>query len=139
MRRAKVPSHATTSKPGYFVCPACGSGELLPRGSNLARCGSCGCAFDDAIVGTLKQIVALPDALGEHACEECDHPEMRHLPDGVFHCPACGSEVLPIFWVPLLVFMSRLQRIEAERVLKKGVWGIGGHRDHSLNEVRGGN
>jgi ribosomal protein L37AE/L43A len=96
VRRAKVLSHATTSKPGYFVCPACGSGELLPRGSNLARCGSCGCAFDDAIVGTLKQIVALPDALGEHACEECDHPEMRHLPDGVFHCPACGSEVLPI-------------------------------------------
>jgi uncharacterized Zn finger protein (UPF0148 family) len=46
-------------------------------------------------MATLQQIVALPDALGEHACE-CGHPEMRRLPDGTFHCPACGSEVLPI-------------------------------------------
>ena len=32
--------------------------------------------------------------------EECGHPEMCRLPDGVFHCPACGSEVLPAkgFW-----------------------------------------
>ena len=22
---------------------------------------------------------------------EYGHPEMRRLPDGVFHCPACGS------------------------------------------------
>lgn len=28
--------------------------------------------------------------------DACGHPEMRRLPDGVFHCPACGSEVLPI-------------------------------------------
>ncbi|HEX2183234.1 MAG TPA: hypothetical protein VHH10_13200 [Rubrobacteraceae bacterium] len=33
--------------------------------------------------------------VGYHACE-CGHPGMRLLPDGVFHCPACGSEVLPI-------------------------------------------
>ncbi|MBA2715209.1 MAG: hypothetical protein H0U55_16875, partial [Rubrobacteraceae bacterium] len=26
---------------------------------------------------------------------ECGHPEMRRLPDGTYHCPACGSEVLP--------------------------------------------
>jgi hypothetical protein len=44
---------------------------------------------------TLRRISALPNALGSHACE-CGHPEMRLLPDGVFHCPACGSEVLPI-------------------------------------------
>jgi hypothetical protein len=43
---------------------------------------------------TLHQIVALPDALGRHACD-CGHPEMRLLPDGVYWCPACGSEVLP--------------------------------------------
>jgi uncharacterized Zn finger protein (UPF0148 family) len=48
------------------------------------------------MLGALLQIVALPDALGKHACEECGHPEMRRLPDGTFHCPACGSEVLPI-------------------------------------------
>jgi len=43
----------------------------------------------------LRQITDLPDALGGHACE-CGHPEMRCLPDGTFHCPACGSEVHPI-------------------------------------------
>jgi hypothetical protein len=47
------------------------------------------------MVEALRQITDLPDALGAHACE-CDHPEMRHLPDGTFHCPSCGSEVLPI-------------------------------------------
>jgi hypothetical protein len=94
MRRAKVPS-CTTSRPGYLACPVCGSGELLSRGSDLAGCDSCGLGFDGAIVGTLKQIVALPDTLGSHACE-CGHPEMRCLPDGTFHCPACGLEVLPI-------------------------------------------
>jgi ribosomal protein L37AE/L43A len=48
---------------------------------------------------TLEQIIALPDALGEHACG-CGHPEMRRLPDGMFHCPACGSEVFPIEAIP---------------------------------------
>jgi hypothetical protein len=43
----------------------------------------------------LRQITALPEALGSHACE-CGHPEMRRLPDGTFHCPSCGSEVGPI-------------------------------------------
>jgi len=43
----------------------------------------------------LRSIGTLPEALGSHACE-CGHPEMRRLPDGVFHCPACGSEVFPI-------------------------------------------
>jgi hypothetical protein len=43
---------------------------------------------------TLRDVVGLPDALGAHACE-CGHPEMRKLPGSVYHCPACGSEVLP--------------------------------------------
>ena len=43
----------------------------------------------------LRQITDLPDAVGRHACE-CGHPEMRRLPDGKRHCPACGSEVVPI-------------------------------------------
>ena len=63
--------------------------------SRLAECDRCRRAFDKTIVETLKQIVTLPEALGEHSCE-CGHPEMRRLPDGVFHCPACGSEVLPV-------------------------------------------
>src|SRR5215208_4869755 len=33
--------------------------------------------------------------IGDHACE-CGHPEMRRLPNGVYRCPACGSEVTPI-------------------------------------------
>ena len=43
----------------------------------------------------LRRIAGLQEVLGRHACE-CGHPEMRRLPDGVFHCPSCGSEVLPI-------------------------------------------
>ena len=50
---------------------------------------------------TLRRITDLPEALGSHACE-CGHPEMRRLPDGTFHCPACGSEVLPVGLSPSL-------------------------------------
>jgi hypothetical protein len=47
------------------------------------------------LLETLRQIAGLPDANGRHACE-CGHPEMRRLPDDVYWCPACGSEVLPV-------------------------------------------
>ena len=87
-------SSRATSRPGRIVCPACGSWELRLRGAGLAGCDCCGRDVDGAVLRILEQIVALPDALGAHACE-CGHPEMRRLPDGVFHCPACGSEVLP--------------------------------------------
>jgi hypothetical protein len=90
----KTPSRKT-SKPRHIVCPACGSGELRPsRGPELAGCDSCGFSAEGAIFRTLERIAALPDALGAHSCE-CGHPEMRRLPDVVFHCPACGAEVLP--------------------------------------------
>jgi hypothetical protein len=97
MRRPAVGS-PTASRADEIVCPGCGCGQLQPpRGflSRLAECDRCRRAFDKSIVETLKQIVTLPEALGEHSCE-CGHPEMRRLPDGVFHCPACGSEVLPV-------------------------------------------
>ena len=90
----KASSH-TTSRPRNIICPACGSGELWPRGPELAGCDSCGLCVGGAIFRTLEQIATLPDVLGRHACE-CDHPEMRRLPDGVFHCPACRSEVIPL-------------------------------------------
>lgn len=77
------------------VCPLCETAILQPVGQNSARCSSCGCLLHGDILETLRQIAALPDALGNHACE-CGHPEMRHLPDGVSWCPACGSEVLPL-------------------------------------------
>jgi ribosomal protein L37AE/L43A len=89
----KVSSLASRSD--YLVCPGCQEGELHPFGGECARCSSCGCILGAAMLLTLEQIIALPDALGKHACE-CSHPEMRRLPGGAFHCPACGSEVLPI-------------------------------------------
>ena len=98
MRRPSVGSATTASRADYLVCPVCGCGQLQPPQrflSRLVECDFCECAFDKTIVETLKQIVALPEALGKHPCE-CGHPEMRHLPDGVFHCPACRAEVLPI-------------------------------------------
>jgi ribosomal protein L37AE/L43A len=90
----KAPSR-TTSRPHYIVCPRCGSGELQPQRPHLASCASCGLTVEGAVFRTLEQIATLPAALGRHVCE-CGHPEMRRLPDGVFHCPACGSEVLPL-------------------------------------------
>ena len=95
MRRRSVLTQLT-SKPDHLVCPTCGYAALRPRGplSRSADCESCRCTYGDVTVGTLKQIAALPDAIGKHACE-CGHPEMRSLPDGTFHCPACRSEVVP--------------------------------------------
>jgi ribosomal protein L37AE/L43A len=78
-----------------ITCPLCESGRLVPLGHGFARCGSCGMPLVGSMWETLREIVGLPDALGSHPCE-CGHPEMRRLPDGVFHCPACGSEVLPV-------------------------------------------
>jgi uncharacterized Zn finger protein (UPF0148 family) len=98
MRRPGDGSATTASRADFLVCPGCGCGQLQPPRSPLSRllkCDHCECAFDNPIVETLKQIVALPEALGEHSCE-CGHPEMRRLPDGAFHCPACRAEVLPV-------------------------------------------
>jgi hypothetical protein len=94
MRRRSGQAHLTCSSE-HLVCPACGYSVLRRRGflSRWAECESFCCALDGITVGTLEQIVALPDALGEHACE-CGHPYMRSLPEGTFHCPACQSEVV---------------------------------------------
>jgi ribosomal protein L37AE/L43A len=76
-------------------CPFCELYELRPFGRHSARCPSCGISLSGELLKTLQQISELPDAIGRHACE-CGQPEMRHLPDGVYWCPACGSEVIPI-------------------------------------------
>jgi hypothetical protein len=96
MRRPGVGS-AIASRADEVVCPGCGCGRLLPRGflSCLAECDRRGRAFDKTILEPLKQIVALPRAMGKHPCE-CGHLEMPRLPAGVFHCPACRAEVLPV-------------------------------------------
>jgi len=82
-------------------CPFCEVYDLeQPAGSNSARCASCKGSLDAELLNTFRQIQTLPDALGSHPCEECGHPEMRKLPDGVFHCSACGSEVVPAYGSP---------------------------------------
>jgi ribosomal protein L37AE/L43A len=77
-----------------IVCPRCEIGEVSALGSALARCDFCGRTVDGTVLESLQQIVSLPEAIGSHACE-CGHPEMRRLPNEVYWCPACGSEVLP--------------------------------------------
>jgi len=84
------------SKSDSLICPLCEAGGLRPSGHDSMRCESCDGHLSGAMLQTLSQITALPDSLGCHPCEECGHPEMRRLPDGIFHCPACGSEVLPV-------------------------------------------
>ena len=90
----KAPSD-TRSRPHHIVCPFCGTGELVSLGEGFARCESCGLPLLGSTLETLRDVIGLPDVLGTHPCD-CGHPEMRKLPDGVFHCPACRSEVLPI-------------------------------------------
>lgn len=84
-----------TSRPDLLMCPLCGTGELRTCGREAAWCSSCAGVVGWEVLGTLQVIAALPDVLGGHSCE-CGHPEMRLLPDGTYHCPACGSEVLPV-------------------------------------------
>ena len=78
-----------------LTCPFCSEAELRAFGRNSLRCDECGGVLGGALLETLDMIVTLPDAAGVHACE-CGHPEMRRLPDGVYRCPACGSEVTPV-------------------------------------------
>src|SRR5215210_5115224 len=83
------------SRLGSLVCPLCEGHRLDARGRSSARCDSCRGIVSGARLEALRQITDLPEALGSHACE-CGHPEMRRLPDGTRHCPACGSEVVPV-------------------------------------------
>lgn len=77
-----------------ILCPLCEVDEMLMVGSSVARCDSCEYTMGGELIGTLRGMTQLPEAVGRHACE-CGYPEMRLLPDGVYHCPSCGSEVTP--------------------------------------------
>lgn len=85
----------TASNTSPLTCPFCEASELSDFGRNSARCDACGGVLGGDFLDSLRRIVALPDTIGQHACE-CGHPEMRLLPDNVYRCPACGSEVLPL-------------------------------------------
>jgi hypothetical protein len=86
---------SVTATAHTLCCPFCEIYELEPFGYNSVRCESCGAILAGALLETLLWIAELPDVVGRHACE-CGHPEMRLLPDEVYWCPACGSEVLPV-------------------------------------------
>ena len=90
---------STTAKTHSLRCPFCEVYELELCGRASMRCPSCASVLSAYLLKTLHWITELPDALGRHACE-CGHPEMRRLPDEVYWCPACGSEVLPISQIP---------------------------------------
>jgi hypothetical protein len=94
-RTYKVKPTTLASGSHSIICPICEAGELRSGGQNGVRCPVCGYAPSRGAIDTLQQIISLPDAFGRHACEECGHPEMHLPPDGVSHCPGCGSEVLP--------------------------------------------
>lgn len=83
------------SRASFIVCPLCECGTLRPSVSDLARCDYCGMSVGTEVLCALKELIDLPEVSGRHI-GECGHPEMRRLPDGVFWCPACGSEVVPI-------------------------------------------
>jgi ribosomal protein L37AE/L43A len=85
----------TASDTSPLTCPFCEASTLANFGRNSARCDACGGVLGGDFLESLRRIVALPDTVGRHACE-CGHPEMRLLPDNVYRCPACGSEVLPL-------------------------------------------
>ncbi len=78
-----------------LICPFCAEAALRSFGRNSARCEPCGGVLGGELLVTLHQIAVLPATAGRHACE-CGHPEMKLLPDGVYRCPACGSEVTPV-------------------------------------------
>jgi ribosomal protein L37AE/L43A len=86
---------AILTKKVLLVCPSCEVYPMQAVGNMQARCPACGFELGGQMLKTLVEILALPEALGTHACEECGHPQMRRLPDGVFHCPACHAEVTP--------------------------------------------
>jgi ribosomal protein L37AE/L43A len=90
-----VKGSSLASRPDSLICPLCEADRLKSSGHGSMRCQSCRAHLSGTMLETLQQITTLPDALGAHACE-CGHPQMRRLPDGVFHCPACGSEVVPL-------------------------------------------
>ena len=92
----EMKASSLASRPGSLVCPFCQTGTLCSSGEDSMRCRSCEDLLSGALLETLRQIVSLPDVLGSHACEECSHPQMRLLPDGTFHCPSCGSEVMAL-------------------------------------------
>ena len=91
-------TQTTVTRP--LICPHCEVHKLVLAGGYSARCTSCRAFIAGPLLATLRGITTLPDAVGRHACE-CGHPEMRLLPDGVYRCPSCRAEILPVTAPPV--------------------------------------
>src|SRR5918994_5185405 len=60
MKRARLLTTTSSSRPGHLVCPACESGELQLREHGLAAsCAVCDCLFSGAVLKVLARIAAL--------------------------------------------------------------------------------
>jgi hypothetical protein len=108
MRRSPL-----TSRSGSLVCPFCESGELEPTGRNSARCITCGRVTSRLILNTLRQLIALPECLGTHACE-CGHPEMRRRATQAGMAQAAKSRRPMSGFLPFLPYGSRVSRASGE-------------------------
>ena len=75
-------------------CPGCDRYELGMVSQSQARCFRCGFSVDGQMLDILLEIIYVAVAIGRHACQECEHPQMKLLPGAVLHCPACRSEVV---------------------------------------------
>ena len=118
----RIPS-AMASRPHYMICPFCESGGLVSLGPDFARCGSCGLPLLGSMLETLRDIVGLPDAPGRPCLRVRPSLRCASCPTGVFHCPACRSEVLPIKarsrrrtkkGSPMVSYMSLEEQVDAD-------------------------
>ena len=75
-----IPSD-TACRAHRLTCPLCEWGLLYLLGTGFARCGYCGMPLIGSALETLREVVALPDALGSHPCE-CGHPRCAICPMG---------------------------------------------------------
>jgi ribosomal protein L37AE/L43A len=94
--RGGEPQMSVATKRVALVCPSCEVYRMQAVGSMRARCPGCRFELEGGMLKTLLEVLAVPEALGTHACEECGHPQMRRLPDGIYHCPVCHAEVTPV-------------------------------------------
>jgi hypothetical protein len=67
------------SRPLSIFCPVGESSELSSNGASMTRCDECGYALIKDVLEMVRQIAALPEVVGEHACDS-GHPQMRLLP-----------------------------------------------------------
>ena len=58
-----------------LICPACEVYRMQAVGRMRARCPGCRFELGGRMLETLVEVLALPEVLGAHACEECGHPE----------------------------------------------------------------